>query len=67
MPAGTILWFNAAKGYGFVRPGDGSGDVFLPAEAARWEDLPRLVEGRAVTFETAIRRGHLTATTITLA
>ena len=44
---GTVRWFNASKGYGFIAPEDGSGDVFVHASAVERSELGPLQEGRA--------------------
>ncbi|QXT39229.1 cold-shock protein [Gymnodinialimonas ceratoperidinii] len=43
MPSGTVKWFNATKGFGFIAPEDGGNDVFVhisAVERAGWTDLP---------------------------
>jgi CspA family cold shock protein len=56
MPAGTVKWFNATKGYGFIQPDDGSKDVFVHVSAVERAGLRTLNEGQKVTFE--IERGQ---------
>ena len=51
MPDGTVKWFNAAKGYGFVTPEDGSADVFVHFSAIDGSGYRELIEGQKVTFE----------------
>lgn len=51
MPDGTVKWFNASKGYGFVTPDDGTGDVFVHFSAIEGSGYRELVEGQRVTFE----------------
>ena len=48
---GTVKWFNAAKGYGFLSPTDGSADVFVHFSAITAEGYKSLDEGDAVEFE----------------
>jgi cold shock protein len=48
MTAGTVKWFNANKGYGFIRPESGS-DVFVHASAL--QDGGSLQDGQAVEFD----------------
>jgi CspA family cold shock protein len=48
MPVGTVKWFNANKGYGFIKPEDGN-DVFVHASAI--QDGGSLDEGQAVEFD----------------
>jgi CspA family cold shock protein len=55
MPIGTVKWFNAQKGYGFIQPEDGSKDVFVHISAVERSDLGSLHEGQKVRFE--IERG----------
>ena len=51
MPTGTIKWFNATKGYGFIAPEDGSKDVFVHISAVERAGLGTLSEGQRVSFE----------------
>ncbi len=50
MEHGTVKWFNAEKGYGFVTRQDG-GDVFVHFSAIQGDGYKTLEEGQAVTFE----------------
>lgn len=47
---GTVKFFNAAKGYGFIQPADGSNDVFVHASALEKAGIRSLNEGDKVTF-----------------
>ena len=51
MPTGTVKWFNATKGYGFIQPEDGSPDVFVHASAVERAGMGTLQEGRKVSYE----------------
>jgi CspA family cold shock protein len=51
MSTGTVKWFNATKGYGFIQPDDGSKDVFVHISAVEKSGLGRLNEGQKVKFE----------------
>ena len=48
---GSVKWFNATKGYGFIAPEDGSGDVFVHISAVERSGLSFLEEGQKVSFE----------------
>ena len=48
--SGTVKFYNAAKGYGFIQPADGSKDVFVHASALERAGLRSLDEGDKVTF-----------------
>ena len=48
---GTVKWFNATKGFGFIRPDDGSKDVFVHISALQSAGLSTLNEGQKVQFE----------------
>ncbi len=52
MPDGTVKWFNASKGYGFLTPDDGSKDVFVHFSAIDGSGYRELAEGQRVQFET---------------
>jgi len=51
MPIGTVKWFNAQKGYGFLQPEDGSKDVFVHISAVERAGLAGLREGQKISFE----------------
>ncbi len=51
MPTGTVKWFNASKGYGFITPTDGGDDVFAHYSAIEMEGYKTLKEGQQVEFE----------------
>ena len=51
MPSGTVKFFNMDKGFGFIRPDDGTKDVFVHISAVERSGLRGLQEGQKVTFE----------------
>lgn len=51
MATGTVKWFNATKGYGFIAPDDGGKDVFVHISAVERSGLPGLQENDKVEFE----------------
>ena len=51
MPNGTVKWFNPAKGFGFIQPDGGGGDVFVHISAVERSGLSTLNEGQKVSFE----------------
>jgi cold shock protein len=51
MATGTVKWFNATKGFGFIQPEDGGADVFVHISAVQKAGLNGLNEGQRVTFE----------------
>jgi len=56
MPVGTVKWFNAQKGYGFIQPDDGSKDVFLHISAVERAGLHNIVEGQRISYERQMGR-----------
>lgn len=54
--AGTVKWFNAEKGFGFIVPEDGSDDHFVHHSNIEMEGYRALDEGDRVTFESAAGR-----------
>jgi CspA family cold shock protein len=67
MAQGTVKWFNATKGYGFIAPTGGGSDVFVHITAVQAAGLQGLNDGQAVTFETQEQRGRLAAVNLRLA
>ena len=51
MPTGTVKWFNATKGYGFIAPESGGKDVFVHVSAVERSGLGQLDEGQRVAYE----------------
>ena len=51
MANGTVKWFNTTKGYGFIQPEVGGGDVFVHASAVERSQLRTLVEGQTVAYD----------------
>ena len=57
MANGTVKWFNATKGFGFIQPDTGSKDVFVHISAVEKAGLSDLREGDKVTFDVVANRG----------
>ena len=51
MATGTVKWFDATKGYGFITPDDGSRDAFVHISAVERAGLSTLREGQKLEFE----------------
>lgn len=51
MPAGTVKWFNATKGYGFIQPDDSSQDVFVHISEVQRAGMQGLHEGQKLGYE----------------
>jgi CspA family cold shock protein len=56
MIKGTVKWFNTQKGYGFIQPDDGSGDVFVHISAVEQAGIGNLNEGQKVSFDVVPNR-----------
>jgi len=68
MATGTVKWFNATKGFGFIEPEAGSKDVFLHISAVERAGLTRIEDGQKVTFDVeAGRDGRESAANLALA
>jgi len=61
MATGTVKWFNATKGYGFIQPDDGGKDVFVHVTAVQRAGLTGLDEGQKVSYDLASDRGKTSA------
>jgi len=51
MTVGTVKWFNATKGFGFITPDDGTPDVFAHFSSIEGSGYRELVEGQKVDFD----------------
>ena len=51
MPTGTVKWFNADKGFGFITPEDGGKDLFVHHSGIEGDGYRSLDEGAKVTYE----------------
>jgi CspA family cold shock protein len=63
---GTVKWFNAQKGYGFIQPEDGSKDVFVHISAVERAGMRGLNEGQKVSFQLQSDRGKMSAVNLEL-
>ncbi|MEM7525786.1 MAG: cold-shock protein [Pseudomonadota bacterium] len=51
MPTGTVKWFNATKGYGFITPDEGGADVFVHVTAVERAGMGPVTEGQRLSYE----------------
>lgn len=61
MVTGTVKWFNANKGFGFIEPEDGGNDVFVHITSVERSGLSGLDEGQKVEFEIEEQKGKQSA------
>jgi CspA family cold shock protein len=61
MAVGTVKWFNATKGFGFIVPQDGGKDVFVHITAVQKAGMTGLNEGQKLSYEVAMERGKAAA------
>lgn len=66
MAIGTVKWFNATKGFGFIMPQDGGNDVFVHITAVHAAGLKGLSDGQKVSYEITMERGKSAATDLKL-
>jgi CspA family cold shock protein len=66
--SGVVKWFNSTKGFGFIQPNDGGGDIFVHISAVERSGLGGLAEGQAVSYdlEQDRRSGKAAATNLRL-
>ncbi|WP_017538212.1 cold-shock protein [Nocardiopsis halophila] len=67
MSTGTVKWFNAEKGFGFIEQEDGGSDVFAHYSNINGTGFRELLEGQKVTFEVTQGQKGLQAENISLA
>ena len=67
MATGTVKWFNASKGFGFIQPDSGGPDVFVHISAVERAGMSGLNEGQKISYEveTDQRRGKASAEKLT--
>ena len=61
MATGTVKWFNAQKGFGFILPDEGSKDVFLHVSALERAGIPHLNDGQRISYDLQSDRGKSSA------
>ena len=67
MSNGTVKWFNATKGYGFIQPEDGAQDVFVHISALQKSGISDLQDCQKVTYELETgKNGKTSAVNLTL-
>jgi cold shock protein len=66
MPSGTVKWFNATKGYGFIQPDGGTKDVFVHISAVERAGLSDLREGAKVSYDVVPNKGKESAENLTV-
>ena len=64
MAIGTVKFFDAAKGFGFIQPESGEKDVFVHVSAVQSAGMDTLSEGQRVSFEVVTERGKLAASNL---
>jgi CspA family cold shock protein len=67
MAIGTVKFFNTQKGFGFIQPEDGSGDVFVHISAVERAGMRSLMEGQKISYEVITERGRPAAANLATA
>ena len=61
MANGTVKWFNATKGFGFIQPEAGGNDVFVHISALERAGMRTLMEGQKISYDVVLERGKSSA------
>ena len=67
MATGKVKWFNPQKGFGFIEPENGGGDVFVHISAVEAAGLKTLDDGQQVSYELKEEKGKQSATDLQVA
>ena len=67
MTTGTVKWFNATKGYGFIAPDKGGDDVFVHISEVEKAGLSQLKDGQKFNFDIEANKGKQAAVNVKLA
>ena len=67
MATGTVKWFDAQKGFGFIQPRDGGKDVFVHITAVQAAGLAGLNDDQSVSYDVVTERGKQAASNLKLA
>lgn len=67
MATGTVKFFDATRGFGFIQPEDGTKDVFVHKTAVASAGMDTLTEGQRVNYEVVTERGKTAASKLTAA
>jgi cold shock protein len=66
MATGTVKWFNSTKGFGFIQPDQGGGDVFVHISAVEKAGLRGLNDNQKISYELVTERGKTSAANLQL-
>ncbi len=64
MATGTVKWFNATKGFGFIQPDEGGQDVFVHISAVERAGIANLSEGQKLSYDVVSERGKSAASNL---
>ena len=64
MATGTVKFFNATRGFGFIAPSDGGPDVFVHVTAVERAGLGTIVEGQKLSYDVVSERGKTAASNL---
>ena len=64
MASGTVKWFSAQKGFGFIQPDSGGKDVFVHISAVERAGLQGLQEGQKISYDVQVERGKEAASNL---
>ncbi len=64
MAIGTVKFFDAGKGFGFIHPESGDKDVFVHASAVQGAGMDTLTDGQRVSYDVVTERGKLAASNL---